>query len=105
MKKNELKPSDYFDDWMDGLKDLRGKNAINRRIWRAEQGHFGKCRWNIAEGISEMLIDLGPGYRIYFCQRGKTVYLLLIGGDKDTQQRDIARAKEIKKEAEGDKTW
>jgi putative addiction module killer protein len=104
-KKNKLKPSNYFDDWLEHLTDKRAARLVRRRIWSAENGNFGKRRVNIAEGVSEMKIDFGPGYRIYYCQRGETFYLLLIGGDKSTQQSDIAWAIEIKKEAEREKKW
>ena len=99
--------TDYFDDWLKKLKDYEGKHTINRRIKRAREGNFGDCRWNIVDGISEMRIHLGPGYRLYFCQRGETLYLLLSGGDKDAQQNDIERARAIKREVEAkeDSTW
>jgi len=105
MKINKVKTSNYFDDWLEHLTDKQAARLIRKRIWRAVNGNFGKSRANIADGISEMKIDYGPGYRIYYCQRGDRLYLLLIGGDKSTQQSDIARAIEIKKEAEEGKTW
>jgi putative addiction module killer protein len=69
---NTLDKTDYFDEWLGGLKDIVGKQAINVRIERAEGGNFGDCKWNIREGVSEMRVDVGPRYRLYFCQRGKT---------------------------------
>jgi putative addiction module killer protein len=69
----EIKTTTYFDDWLDGLKDGLGAKCIKARIRNAESGNFGKGRQNIAEGISEMKIDQGPGYWIYYCKRGGTV--------------------------------
>ena len=95
-KKFRFKKTQIFKDWLDALKDEDVKDCIDRRIRRAEDGNFGKGRVNIAEGVSEMKINYGPGYRLYYCQRGKTIYLLLTGGDKSTQQNDVKLAKAIK---------
>jgi len=105
MTKNEIRTSDYFDDWLATLKDRNARRAIKRRIRNAENGNFGKGRKNVAEGVSEMKIDHGPGYRLYYCQRGDTLYLLLAGGDKSTQSDDIRRAVAIKREAEAEGKW
>ena len=86
--------ADAFDAWLNGLKDRRGKARILIRLLAAEQGHFGDCA-PVGEGISEMRIHIGPGYRVYFTRRGETVYLLLAGGDKASQRRDIAMAKAL----------
>jgi len=102
---NRLKTTDYFDGWFDGLKDRLAKRRIQARIKNAEAGNFGDCKWNIKDGVSEMRIDYGPGYRLYFCQRGECIYLLLAGGTKDQQQRDIERAVEIKNELEREERW
>lgn len=104
-QKNDFRQTDIFSDWLEHLTDKRGARLIRRRIWRAENGNFGKGRVNIAEGVSEMKLDYGPGYRIYYCQRGERLYLALVGGDKSTQQGDLAWAIEIKKEVEGEKKW
>jgi len=102
---NTLDKTDHFDEWLDGLKDIVGKQAINVRIERAEGGNFGDCKWNIREGISEMRIDIGPGYRLYFCQRGKNLYLLLVGGTKNQQQRAIDQAIDFKMDLERGNRW
>jgi len=84
--------SDEFDAWLSGLKDNIGKAQIALRLDRAVKGNFGDCE-PVGEGVSEMRIHFGPGYRVYFTRRDAVIYLLLIGGDKSTQKRDIKRAK------------
>lgn len=91
---NTLLKSDEFDVWLTGLKDLVGKALIVRRIEAAEAGNFGDCE-PVGEGVSEMRIHYGPGYRAYFTRYGEVVYFLLLGGDKSTQKCDIKRAKEM----------
>lgn len=86
--------SDEFNDWLIALKDQVGKALIAKRIQSAEAGNFGDCE-PVGDGISEMRIHYGPGYRAYFTRRGAVVYLLLLGGDKSTQKRDIKRAREM----------
>lgn len=86
-----LQKSDEFDAWLVGMKDLVGKAQVVLRLDRAVRGHFGDCE-PVGEGVSEMRIHYGPGYRVYFTRRGTVVYLLLLGGDKSTQKRDIKRA-------------
>ncbi len=81
-----------FDEWLDGLADERAKARISVRILSAEKGNLGDCE-PVGDGISEMRVHYGPGYRIYFTRRGRTIYLLLCGGDKSTQKRDVKRAK------------
>jgi putative addiction module killer protein len=88
---NTFQKSDEFDAWLLGLKDQVGKAQIALRLDRAVRGNFGDCE-PIGEGVSEMRIHHGPGYRVYFTRRGKVIYLLLLGGDKSTQKRDIKRA-------------
>lgn len=88
---NILQKSDEFDAWLLGLKDRLGKAQIALRLDRAIKGNFGDCE-PVGEGVSEMRIHYGPGYRIYFARRGAVLYLLLIGGDKGSQKRDIKRA-------------
>lgn len=83
-----------FDKWLRRLKDIRGKARILARIRSAELGNLGDIK-SVGEGISEMRVFTGPGYRVYFTLKGNEMILLLIGGDKDSQKRDIARAKEI----------
>lgn len=88
--------SDEFDAWLAGLKDQVGKAHIALRLDRATKGNFGDCE-PVGDGVSEMRIHYGPGYRLYFTRRGEVVYLLLLGGDKSTQKRDIKRAKDMAK--------
>jgi putative addiction module killer protein len=83
-----------FDAWLTGLKDNLGKARIIHRLRAAELGNFGDCE-AVGEGISEMRIHTGPGYRVYFTRRGDVVYWLLLGGDKTSQKRDIRRAKQL----------
>jgi putative addiction module killer protein len=80
-----------------GLRDLRAKVAIARRIEQAENGTLGKTR-SVGSGVSEMKIDLGPGYRVYFTIRGREIIVLLAGGDKSSQSADIRRAHVLAKE-------
>ena len=86
--------SDEFNTWLIGLKDHVGKAQIALRLDRAARGNFGDCE-PVGKGVSEMRIHYGPGYRLYFTRRGSVVYLLLLGGDKSTQKRDIKRAIEM----------
>lgn len=86
--------SDEFDAWLAALKDSIGRARIIHRIRAAETGNFGDCQ-PVGEGVSEMRIHVGPGYRLYFMQRGEVVYLLLLGGDKSSQKRDIKQALEM----------
>ncbi|MCL6708060.1 type II toxin-antitoxin system RelE/ParE family toxin [Pseudomonas sp. R2.Fl] len=83
--------SDEFENWFRGLRDLKAKARILARIVSAEKGNFGDCA-PVGGGVSEMRIHSGPGYRLYYTRRGDVVYLLLVGGDKASQKRDIRRA-------------
>jgi putative addiction module killer protein len=80
-----------FDAWLHALGDKIGRARIVHRIRSAEYGNFGDCE-PVGEGVSEMRVHIGPGYRVYFSRRGETIYLLLLGGDKSSQKRDIKRA-------------
>ena len=84
--------SPEFEAWLRQLTDEKGKARILARLTRASFGNFGDCE-PAGEGVSEMRIDYGPGYRVYFVRYGAEVYLLLLGGDKSTQRRDIRQAK------------
>jgi len=86
--------TEVFDAWLSKLKDAKGKARIIERIRSAERGNFGDCE-PVGEGVSEMRIHFGPGYRVYFARSGNVVYVLLCGGTKRTQNRDIAKAKEL----------
>lgn len=86
-----------FDTWFGGLRDRRAAARIQARIDRAESGNLGDCK-PVGEGVSEMRIDVGPGYRVYFLQRGTEVVILLAGGEKSTQTKDIAAAKRLAKQ-------
>jgi len=88
---NTFLRSEEFDTWLAALKDRKGRARILDRIRSAERGNFGDCE-PVSEGVSEMRIHFGPGYRVYFTRRGEVVYLLLLGGDKSSQKRDIRRA-------------
>ncbi|KXU38473.1 addiction module protein, partial [Ventosimonas gracilis] len=78
-------------DWRDKLKDSKAKIAIDRRIYRAELGNFGDHK-PYREGVWELRIDVGPGYRVYYAQSGQAVVLLLCGGIKRSQDADISKA-------------
>jgi len=95
----EVRTTQIFIDWFKSLRDRRAKARIQARIDRLEMGNFGDVA-PVGEGVSEMRIFYGPGYRVYFVQRGSIVVILLSGGDKSTQQSDITRAKEIAKQVE-----
>lgn len=81
-----------FADWFAALRDDRAKNRIAARIVRVEAGNFGDCK-PVGAGVSELRVDVGPGYRVYFTRRDGELVILLCGGDKASQQRDIAKAK------------
>ena len=86
-----VEQTDEYRDWLDSLKDVAGRARILMRVDRLIHGNPGSHR-NLTDGVSELKIDVGPGYRVYYCQRGSVVLLLLAGGDKSSQQKDIDRA-------------
>jgi putative addiction module killer protein len=88
---NAFLRTEEFDAWLVALKDKVGRARIVHRIRSAEHGNFGDCE-PVGEGVSEMRVHVGPGYRMYYTRRGEVVYLLLLGGDKSSQKRDIKRA-------------
>ena len=89
-----VQQTEDFAQWRAGLKDLRAVTAIRRRLERAAAGNLGDVK-GVGEGVSEMRVQVGPGYRVYYTRRGEVVYLLLLGGDKSSQKRDIRRAIEL----------
>ena len=86
--------SPEFGEWLDGLKDRLAQAKIAARIVRVQEGNLGHTR-SLGHGLSEMKIDHGPGYRVYFTIEGRTVAILLCGGDKSTQRRDLDRARRM----------
>lgn len=95
----QLAETDEFHHWLGSLADRRAKARIIDRIKRASNGNFGDAK-PVGSGVSEMRIDYGPGYRVYFFRRGKELVFLLCGGDKKSQQADIATAVRMKEEIE-----
>ena len=90
----EVRKTATFDRWLSKVRDMRAVARILVRIDRLAQGNAGDARW-IGSGLSELRIDYGPGYRIYYLRHGSALVLLLCGGDKSTQSRDIKRAHEL----------
>ena len=88
----EIRQTERFGRWIARLKDRRARLAIAIRIDRMTAGHFGDVQ-AVGDGVKELRLHLGPGYRIYFIERSKQVIILLCGGDKKTQARDIEAAK------------
>ena len=93
----EVRQTDVFVAWFEGLKDRAARARITARIRRLSLGNPGDVK-PVGQGVSEMRIDYGPGYRVYFVQRGEALVILLCGGDKRDQSRDITRALELAKE-------
>lgn len=93
----EVVRTDEIDTWLDKLKDVSGKGRIIRRLDRLAQGNSGDVR-PIGRGLSELRLNFGPGYRVYYLQDSDTLILLLCGGDKSTQQKDIEKAHELAEE-------
>lgn len=90
-----IEKTDEFDKWLRKLKDIRAKAIILIRIQKLENfGHFGDCE-SVGEGIRELKIDYAKGYRIYLKEKEGKIIILLVGGDKSTQQKDIEKAKDI----------
>ena len=90
----ELIETTVFTDWLETLRDRQARVRIQARLLRLSRGNPGDVK-PVGEGVSEMRIDYGPGYRVYFIRRGPVVVVLLCAGDKDSQDRDIALAKTI----------
>lgn len=90
----EVRQTDLFKNWFAGLRDAGAKRRIAQRIVRVQSGLLGDVK-PVGEGVSELRVDYGPSYRVYFVRRGAEVIILLCGGDKRTQERDISRAKAL----------
>ncbi|MBI1243365.1 MAG: type II toxin-antitoxin system RelE/ParE family toxin [Alphaproteobacteria bacterium] len=90
----ELRKTVEFDRWLLAIRDAKATARIVARLRSAELGNFGDCR-PVGDGVREMRVHVGPGYRIYFIRQGQSVYLLLLGGGKKSQKRDIQRAREL----------
>jgi putative addiction module killer protein len=90
----EIRQTEHFARWFAGLRDSQARRRIQARIDRLEIGNAGDAK-PVGHGISEMRIDYGPGYRVYFVQRGAALVILLAGGDKRTQTQDIAMARNL----------
>jgi putative addiction module killer protein len=90
----EVRQTTAYAEWFAGLRDRQAKTRVDIRIRRLSFGNVGDVK-PVGEGVSELRIPYGPGYRVYFVQRGDLLVVLLAGGDKSTQDRDIRRAKEL----------
>jgi putative addiction module killer protein len=97
----EIRQTAIFREWLDDLADRRAAERVAMRIVRLQAGLLGDAK-PVGGGVSELRIDYGPGYRVYFVQRGRVLIVLLCGGDKRTQSRDIARARILAAELEDD---
>ena len=95
-----IQQTDTFASWLFHLKDLRGKAAIILRLRRLLAGNLGDVK-SVGDGVTELRMDVGPGYRVYFTRRGKEIVLILAGGDKSSQARDIALAKKLAVQVKG----
>ena len=93
----EVRQTTNFRDWFRGLRDMRAQAQIVRRIERAQVGNLGDTG-PVGDGVREMRVHYGPGYRLYFVQRGQQIIFLLTGGDKSSQTRDIKAAIQMSKE-------
>lgn len=93
----EVRQTGTFSEWFDSLRDRRARARINVRIRRLSLGNPGDVR-PVGQGVSELRIDYGPGYRVYFVQHGRALVILLAGGDKSTQAADIRSAHKLARE-------
>lgn len=90
----QLQSTEIFDQWLRNLRDRKGRARILARLESVQLGNLGDVK-AVGDGVREMRLDVGPGYRVYFAQRGRVLLLLLCGGDKSTQARDIGKARRI----------
>lgn len=93
--------TETFDSWFDALRDRQAKSRIKTRLRRAEDGNLGDCQ-PVGDGVSEMRIHYGPGYRLYFVQKEFELIILLAGGDKSTQSNDIKTALQLAQAIKGE---
>lgn len=92
-----VQETNIFSGWLSSLRDVRGKAAILRRLVRVQMGNLGDAK-SFGDGLFEMRVDTGPGYRLYYIWRGDVLIILLCGGDKSSQRKDIAMARKVAKE-------
>lgn len=97
----EVKLTVKFRSWLSDLRDVNGKARILARLKAASAGNLGDWK-SVGDGLSEMRVQTGPGYRLYFARSGQTIVIILVGGNKASQSRDIGIAKQMMKEMEGD---
>jgi len=95
-----VEETETYREWINALKDRAGRARVQVRVDRLVHGNPGKHR-DLTDGVSELKIDVGPGYRVYYTQRGSRLLLLLVGGDKSTQQKDIEMAISLAKNFQG----
>lgn len=95
----EIRRTETFSKWLDRLQDARARVRVLSRLTRAEEGNLGDTK-PVGESVSELRIDYGPGYRVYFTKRRKTIIVLPIGGDKSSQEQDIKRAIQLARDLE-----
>lgn len=100
---NSINRTEAFTQWLASLKDLKARAKVLTRIRQAGQGNLGDVK-PISDGVSEMRIHFGPGYRIYYGRDGRAVYLLLVGGDKSTQKQHIRTAISMWKQMQKDQS-
>lgn len=99
---NTLLRSSDFDEWLSHLADQKAKARILARLRSATLGNFGDCE-AVGEGVSEMRVHVGAGYRVYYTRTGSSVYVLLAGGTKASQGKDIAKARRMARQLRGSK--
>jgi putative addiction module killer protein len=85
--------SSPFEDWINGLRDVQGRAIVRKRLNRIRLGNFGDSK-SVGKGVFELRIDFGPGYRVYFAEQNETIVVLLCGGNKSTQEKDIQMAQQ-----------
>ena len=94
-----IKQTNLFSKWLTKLKDIKGKVAVLRRIDRIKKGNFGDYK-SVGSEVSELRITVGAGYRVYYTKKANKIIILLVGGDKSTQSKDIVKAQQLCRELE-----